>query len=114
MKIRRAILFLLTFVCGILIYTDASAQQKFLQNAPPAGVYANNISLMDAPTYFNNKKLHVAGAKFANLYSSGLGFMCKAEQKLEVATKVPLRLRLGSLQHTDYLEQKPNCANAKK
>ena len=42
-------------------------------------------------------------------YYSQLGAACKLEFKFEKATKVPLRLRLGSLQQTDYLEQKPNA-----
>lgn len=48
-----------------------------------------------------------AGLKY-NAYRE-LGAACKIEWKLEKATKVPLRLRLGSLQQTDYLEQKPNA-----
>jgi len=48
-----------------------------------------------------------AGLKYS--YYRELGAACKVEWKLEKATKVPLRLRLGSLQQTDYLEQKPNA-----
>ncbi len=42
-------------------------------------------------------------------YYQSLGTACKVELKLEQATKVPFRFRLGSLQQTDYLEQKPNA-----
>ncbi len=42
-------------------------------------------------------------------YYQSLGAACKAEWKLEQATKVPFRFRLGSLQQTDYMEQKPNA-----
>lgn len=42
-------------------------------------------------------------------YYQNLGAACKAEWKLERATGIPLRLRLGSLQQTEYLEQKPNA-----
>ena len=41
-------------------------------------------------------------------YYQSLGAACKVELKLEQATKVPFRFRLGSLQQTDYMEQKPN------
>lgn len=42
-------------------------------------------------------------------YYDHLGTACKAEFKLEKATKIPFRFRLGSLQQTDYMEQKPNA-----
>lgn len=42
-------------------------------------------------------------------YYKHLGVACKLEFKFEQSTKLPLRLRLGSLQQTDYLEQKPNA-----
>lgn len=42
-------------------------------------------------------------------YYRELGAACKVEWKLEQATRVPFRFRLGSLQQTEYLEQKPNA-----
>jgi hypothetical protein len=42
-------------------------------------------------------------------YVSQLGFFCRTELKIEKATSIPFRFRLGSLQYTDYLEQKPNA-----
>ena len=43
-------------------------------------------------------------------YCSNLGFFCKQELKLAKITKfrLPLAIRLGSLQYIDYLEGKPN------
>ena len=39
-------------------------------------------------------------------YSSCLGFFCKKEWQLEKAVKIPVRLRLGSLDYCDQLEGK--------
>jgi len=54
------------------------------------------------------------GTIVRNRYYENLGIACKAEFKLEKATKVPFRFRLGSLQQTDYLEQKPNAIKPEK
>lgn len=45
----------------------------------------------------------------ADFYTRHFGFFCKRELKLEKSTGIPLRLRVGSLSYTDYLEQKPNA-----
>ncbi|OIR12747.1 hypothetical protein GALL_58140 [mine drainage metagenome] len=44
-----------------------------------------------------------------NYYFNNIGFFCKKEILFEKATKIPLRFRLGSIEYTDYLEQKPNA-----
>ena len=41
-----------------------------------------------------------------NFYSSQLGFFCRQEIKLEKATGIPFKFRLGSVQQCDWLEGK--------
>jgi hypothetical protein len=50
----------------------------------------------------------------ANYYSNHLGFFCKKEIQVEKVTGIPFRFRLGSIDYTNYLEQKPNAEALKK
>lgn len=42
-----------------------------------------------------------------DFYHCNLSFICKKELQFEKITSIPLRLRLGSFTHVNYLEQKP-------
>jgi hypothetical protein len=41
-----------------------------------------------------------------NYYLQNIGIFCKQEWKFEKATKIPLRIRVGSLQQCNWLEGK--------
>jgi hypothetical protein len=92
------------FFCMIFV-----ANAAFSQNSPKINGYSwidkgsflpTGTALIYPKCYLNNKVLP------ANFYSSQLGFFCKKEWKLESATKVPFRFRLGSVQYCDWLEGK--------
>lgn len=42
----------------------------------------------------------------SSFYSQHIGLFCKGEMQLEKSTRLPLRLRLGSLDYTNLLEGK--------
>lgn len=72
---------------------------------PPYVIAAlpNSISNQPVTIALNNyKSAHIK----PDFYLNSLGFFCKKEWQIEQKTKIPLRLRLGSLAYTNVLEQK--------
>ena len=61
------------------------------------------ISLKKDSSFIFQKNIQILPA---NYYSSNLGLMCKQELLLEKKTKIPFRIRLGSLAYTNMLEGK--------
>ena len=86
---------------SMIIATGLSAQEKVMPDS------TKNIVPKTQPVLYNPTYLKVAPIQ--NNYYNQLGAACKMELNFEKSTKVPLRLRLGSLQQTDYMEQKPNA-----
>lgn len=46
-----------------------------------------------------------------NFYTQHFGFFCKKELMIEKAIKIPVKLRLGSLEYCNYLEAKSGSRN---
>ena len=42
-------------------------------------------------------------------YSNHLGFFCRQELKIEKAISIPIKIRIGSIDHLNYMERKPNA-----
>ena len=85
------------------------AKVAFSQNSPTVNGYyfiKKNDSLPLCITANFSKSIVNIKVVPADFYSSQLGFFCKKEWKLESATKLPFRFRLGSIQYCDWLEGK--------
>ncbi|MEI9957660.1 MAG: hypothetical protein WDM90_15485 [Ferruginibacter sp.] len=47
-----------------------------------------------------------------NYYTQNFGFFCKKELQMEKVTKLPIKIRLGTVQQCDWMEGKPNAVKA--
>lgn len=98
-KFCGLVLFLLiTGLCSPAQNTTLSLRNKFnnslllLHFIPPVSIVTN--------------LQHVRQMIPADFYTCNIGFFCKKELLIERATKIPLRLRVGSLQQCNYYEGK--------
>ena len=79
------------FFVLLLLNSSKGATQVSLQPKPE--IAAKKITLRILPQ---------------NFYNQQLSFFCKKEIEVQKLTALPLFIRLGSKEHVDYLERKPN------
>ncbi|HZH97006.1 MAG TPA: hypothetical protein VEY06_14035 [Flavisolibacter sp.] len=70
-----------------------------------SGVHGQNAARIKADTSYHTPIKIIP----SNYYTKGLGVVCKQELRLQKATGLNLFFRVGSKEHVDYLEQKPNA-----
>ncbi|RYG53011.1 MAG: hypothetical protein EOO01_05475 [Chitinophagaceae bacterium] len=74
-------------------FSKSKKEETFNISRPLAISFSGPISTQSKSTFFLNPNIPTT-------------FFCRKEWEFEKATSVSLRFRLGSLEYTDYLEQK--------
>jgi hypothetical protein len=104
-------------ICGLnlcfLLFCGISSAQKFpkLEPSPSIFLIKSNPVFSDSVLIFSTKKQGLK-SQFTeqivpeNFSLCNYGFFCKKELVIEKATRIPLRVRLGSLQQCNYYEGK--------
>ncbi len=105
-------------ICGLVFLLLLSSFYLSAQNVTPQKNYADFlfqnqltngtiISFISADSVFKNRSRKKMNPSFAeNFATCQYGFFCKEELKVEKATGLALRFRLGSLQQCNYYEGK--------
>ncbi len=97
-------------ICGIALFLLCVGNSTLAQSPP---IMQYKPSILKKENNFNKKNLFNSADQrlfttllSSNYYTQNLGFFCKKELAVEKYLKVPLRIRLGSVQQCDYLEGK--------
>ena len=103
--------FLFTYCASsaqVSFYPALKAKEFILKNSVKTSFYpqfllqSNTLSHALQETNHNSSKQVIP----SNFYTNNFGFFCKQELRIEKATKIPLRFRLGSIQQCNYYEGK--------
>lgn len=87
-----------------MIFAVSSSYAQIIQPNPFTGNGFQPISPASfSSDYFRFSTSPIISPDF---YAKKLGFFCKREWQFESRTKLPLRLRLGSVAYTDWMEGK--------
>ncbi len=92
------------FFCMIFVEVSVFAQQKTLQVNTVKDYMRSTLSVF-IPGLVPLAPTNVVSPNF---YVNNLGFFCKQELKLQGYTRIPVKLRLGSVQYCDWMEGKKN------
>ena len=99
-------------ICVLPAATPVAAQTMSIAKVNPA-IYAKpGTGITGNPCYYflNNFAGNTTLKPVqSDLYTQHLGFFCKQELKLEQQVKMPVKIRLGSTEYTNWLEQKAGC-----
>lgn len=112
-KICIAAIFLLMYsTASAQLTLNTSVERKSFNLKNSVKTSANLVRFnLPALRYETVQKINDRPVKNNNtisqdFYTHNFGFFCKQELRVEKATKIPLRFRLGSLQQCNYYEGK--------
>jgi hypothetical protein len=100
MKKNKILLF-----CMIFVATGVFSQPNH-PKGPTGKDFIKTYFYLPPAMQVNNVKKNVVPANF---YFTNLGFFCKQELKIQATTRLPLKLRLGSVPYCDWMEGKKNA-----
>lgn len=103
-------------ICGFVLFlliiclTATAQNSTFIKPNDAAFLFKNKLNTPDSLIHFVSPTSAFAGSQYlkspvpANFSTCNYGFFCREELVIEKATRIPLRLRLGSLQQCNFYE----------
>ncbi|MEI8280561.1 MAG: hypothetical protein WCG87_12435 [Bacteroidota bacterium] len=106
----KQLIFSIVFCMAFYIApAQTSSNIMSLPHPDPLTSYPSITTLLTS-NLINNETVHKDNSNTLiiapDFYAAHIGFFCKQELKIEHSIHTPLKFRLGTFEHNNYLEQK--------